>query len=193
LNECATAAELQTCSPDDVPRTREGIRAYFEQMRPQLRGSEIAVQAIAADGAFHVSVRDTGPGIAAEDQQRVFEEFQQVDSSSTTTPFYDETNQAWRDASSVTIYDAPTAYDSIVQRELTAGATAVVSRAHFHAYLVRDFSAIYHVEIEIVFTFGPRGAHQTARNVLATGTVTSLPAPLRSALVTGYPAYAYLR
>ena len=117
----------------------------------------------------------------------------QVDSSSTTTPFYDETNQAWRDASSVTIYDAPTAYDSIVQRELTAGATAVVSRAHFHAYLVRDFSAIYHVEIEIVFTFGPRGAHQTARNVLATGTVTSLPAPLRSALVTGYPAYAYLR
>jgi signal transduction histidine kinase len=44
---------------------------------------EIAVQAIAADGAFHVSVRDTGPGIAAEDQQRIFEEFQQVDSSST--------------------------------------------------------------------------------------------------------------
>jgi signal transduction histidine kinase len=44
---------------------------------------EIAVQAIAADGAFHLSVRDTGPGIAAEDQQRVFEEFQQVDSSST--------------------------------------------------------------------------------------------------------------
>jgi signal transduction histidine kinase len=44
---------------------------------------EIAVQAIAADGAFHVSVRDTGPGIAAKDQQRVFEEFQQVDSSST--------------------------------------------------------------------------------------------------------------
>jgi uncharacterized protein (DUF2236 family) len=45
-DECATAAELQTCSPDDVPRTREGIRAYFEQMRPQLSGSEIAVQAM---------------------------------------------------------------------------------------------------------------------------------------------------
>jgi len=45
-DECATAAELQTCSPDDVPRTREGIRAYFERMRPQLAGSEIAVQAM---------------------------------------------------------------------------------------------------------------------------------------------------
>ncbi|WP_223163678.1 oxygenase MpaB family protein [Nocardioides humilatus] len=45
-SECATAAELQTCSPDDVPRTREGIRDYFEQMRPLLSGSEIAVKAM---------------------------------------------------------------------------------------------------------------------------------------------------
>lgn len=44
--ECAVAAELQTCSPDDVPRTREGIQAYFEQMRPQLSASPIAVQAM---------------------------------------------------------------------------------------------------------------------------------------------------
>jgi len=40
--ECAVAAELQTCSPDDVPRTRKGIRAYFEEMRPRLAGSEAA-------------------------------------------------------------------------------------------------------------------------------------------------------
>ncbi|MCV7171282.1 DUF2236 domain-containing protein [Mycobacterium manitobense] len=44
--ECAVAAELQTCSPEDVPRTRDGVRRYFEQMRPQLAGSEIAVQAM---------------------------------------------------------------------------------------------------------------------------------------------------
>jgi len=40
--ECAVAAELQTCLPDDVPRSREGIRAYFEEMRPRLAGSEAA-------------------------------------------------------------------------------------------------------------------------------------------------------
>jgi uncharacterized protein (DUF2236 family) len=40
--ECAVAAELQTCDPADVPRTREGIRAYFEHMRPQLVGSDVA-------------------------------------------------------------------------------------------------------------------------------------------------------
>lgn len=45
--ECAVAAELQTCSPDDVPRTREGIREYFEHMRPRLAGSEVAQRTMA--------------------------------------------------------------------------------------------------------------------------------------------------
>jgi uncharacterized protein (DUF2236 family) len=40
--ECAVAAELQTCDPADVPRTRDGVRAYFEAMRPKLAGSEAA-------------------------------------------------------------------------------------------------------------------------------------------------------
>ncbi|MFV8167516.1 oxygenase MpaB family protein [Mycobacterium sp. 134] len=40
--ECARAAEFQTINPDDVPRTREGIRAYFESFRPDLVGSEVA-------------------------------------------------------------------------------------------------------------------------------------------------------
>lgn len=40
--ECAIAAELQTCDPADVPRTRDGVRAYFEHMRPKLAGSEAA-------------------------------------------------------------------------------------------------------------------------------------------------------
>lgn len=41
-DECAVAAELQTCDPDDVPRSREGIREYFADMRPRLAGSEAA-------------------------------------------------------------------------------------------------------------------------------------------------------
>jgi uncharacterized protein (DUF2236 family) len=40
--QCAVAAELQTCDPADVPRSREGIRRYFEEMRPRLAGSEAA-------------------------------------------------------------------------------------------------------------------------------------------------------
>jgi uncharacterized protein (DUF2236 family) len=43
--ECAVAAELQTCDPAKVPRTREGIRDYFESERPRLAASE-ATQAM---------------------------------------------------------------------------------------------------------------------------------------------------
>jgi uncharacterized protein (DUF2236 family) len=46
-NECAIGAELQTCSPDDVPRTREGIQSYFDHMRPRLVGSETAQKMMA--------------------------------------------------------------------------------------------------------------------------------------------------
>jgi signal transduction histidine kinase len=44
---------------------------------------EVAIGAVAENGFFTVSVRDTGPGIAAADQARIFEEFQQVDNTST--------------------------------------------------------------------------------------------------------------
>lgn len=40
--ECALAAELQTCDPADVPRSREGVREYFASIRPRLAGSEAA-------------------------------------------------------------------------------------------------------------------------------------------------------
>ena len=44
-------------------------------------GVNVAVDSV--DGNFEISVSDTGPGIADADQGRIFEEFQQVDLSST--------------------------------------------------------------------------------------------------------------
>jgi signal transduction histidine kinase len=42
---------------------------------------EVAIKAEAHDGSFHVSVRDTGPGISAADQAKLFQEFQQADNA----------------------------------------------------------------------------------------------------------------
>jgi signal transduction histidine kinase len=43
----------------------------------------VEIRACAVNGHFELAVHDSGPGIAPEDQTRIFEEFQQVDSSST--------------------------------------------------------------------------------------------------------------
>jgi GAF domain-containing protein len=44
---------------------------------------EVAIKAEANNGAFYVSVRDTGPGISSADQARLFQEFQQADNAIT--------------------------------------------------------------------------------------------------------------
>jgi signal transduction histidine kinase len=44
---------------------------------------EVAIKAEANNGEFHVSVRDTGPGISAADQTKLFQEFQQADNAIT--------------------------------------------------------------------------------------------------------------
>jgi Histidine kinase-, DNA gyrase B-, and HSP90-like ATPase len=44
---------------------------------------EVAIKAAATDGLFRLSVFDTGPGISAADQAKLFQEFQQADNSIT--------------------------------------------------------------------------------------------------------------
>jgi signal transduction histidine kinase len=46
---------------------------------------EVAIRAAASNGSYTLSVRDTGPGIAVSDQAKIFDEFQQADSSATKT------------------------------------------------------------------------------------------------------------
>jgi signal transduction histidine kinase len=44
---------------------------------------EVAIKAEANNGSFHLSVRDTGPGISVADQAKLFQEFQQADNAIT--------------------------------------------------------------------------------------------------------------
>ena len=81
---------LKVATPPDLPRGR-GDERRITQVLLNLVGNaikftdvgEVRVEATASDGAFLISVADTGPGIAETDQQKIFEEFQQADSSNT--------------------------------------------------------------------------------------------------------------
>jgi signal transduction histidine kinase len=85
----ALAAEkhlaLKVSLPPDLPPAR-GDERRLTQVLLNLVGNaikfteagEVRVEVITPDGAFRVSVADTGPGIAEADQPKVFEEFQQV-------------------------------------------------------------------------------------------------------------------
>jgi GAF domain-containing protein len=81
---------LRVTVPPDLPPGR-GDSRRIAQVLLNLVGNaikfteagEVRVEVALADGTFVVSVADTGPGISEADQTRIFEEFQQADSSST--------------------------------------------------------------------------------------------------------------
>ena len=81
---------LKVDLPKDLPTAR-GDERRLTQVLLNLVGNaikftdkgEVAIRASAANGAYTLSVCDTGPGIAPADQAKIFEEFQQADSSAT--------------------------------------------------------------------------------------------------------------
>jgi signal transduction histidine kinase len=77
-------------TPPDLPIGRADQRR-LTQVVMNLVGNAIkftdrgrvAVRAVTEGDAFHVAVADTGPGIAPEDQERIFHEFEQAETTVT--------------------------------------------------------------------------------------------------------------
>lgn len=96
--ESATAGQQQVAvvasATGPLPAIR-GDRARLRQVLGNLienavkyspDGGEVEVRVFAADGAVRVSVRDAGPGIPREHQERIFEKFGRVEISGSSKP-----------------------------------------------------------------------------------------------------------
>jgi signal transduction histidine kinase len=81
---------LKVALPKDLPPAH-GDERRLTQVLLNLVGNaikftdsgEVAIRTSIANGSFTVAVHDTGPGIAEQDQGKIFDEFQQADSSIT--------------------------------------------------------------------------------------------------------------
>ena len=92
VESLATAKQLalKIEVPPNLP-TAHGDERRLAQVLLNLVGNaikftdegEVAIKASASNGSYTLSVRDTGPGISEADRSKIFEEFQQADSSAT--------------------------------------------------------------------------------------------------------------
>jgi signal transduction histidine kinase len=86
----AKGLPLEVSVPEDLPLGR-GDERRIAQVLLNLVGNAIKftdagrvrITAGAANGSFSVTVSDTGPGIRRSEQDRIFQEFHQVDGSNT--------------------------------------------------------------------------------------------------------------
>jgi signal transduction histidine kinase len=94
VESLATAKQLalKIEVPPNLP-TAHGDERRLAQVLLNLVGNaikftdtgEVAIKASASNGSYTLSVHDTGPGISETDRAKIFEEFQQADSSATKT------------------------------------------------------------------------------------------------------------
>jgi signal transduction histidine kinase len=83
LNLIANVAEGMPMAHGDARRVSQVLLNLVGNAVKFTDAGEIEIAASAANGQFVLSVRDTGPGIAGADQERIFGEFQQVDNAAT--------------------------------------------------------------------------------------------------------------
>ncbi|RWI14110.1 ATP-binding protein [Mesorhizobium sp.] len=83
LSLAATVAENLPLGRGDERRLTQVLLNLVGNAVKFTETGAIDILADAVDGHFEIIVRDTGPGIAPTDQGLIFDEFQQVDSSST--------------------------------------------------------------------------------------------------------------
>src|SRR5262249_12167390 len=112
--------------------------------------------------------------------------------ASSTSPFYEEAGTANRTADSTTMFDQPASADAIVQAQFAAGATKVVSKAHFNTFLVRDMSVLHRFSIDVNWNYTSATLPPRTTSVSRSEAASKLPAGMKARLVAQFPKFDYI-
>lgn len=117
-----------------------------------------------------------------------------TDTASSTDPFYEAGFINNRTADSTMMYDQPSAAVSRVQAAFAAGATRVISRAHFDTYLITVDHVVYHVQLTMEYDFTSATANPAPVSTMgAAGAATALPATIAAKFHAQFPAFAFIK
>jgi hypothetical protein len=107
-------------------------------------------------------------------------------------PFYETSGINNRTADSTTIFDLPYNASDKVDGAFDAGATKVVSRAHFITYLVRDWHVLHKANINIEWRFAAKGDTPVRRQSASVSPASKLESRQRARLIAQFPNFDYL-
>lgn len=107
-------------------------------------------------------------------------------------PFYETTGINNRTADSTTMFDLPYNASDKVDGAFDAGATKVVSRAHFITYLVRDWQVLHKANIDIEWRFGAKGDTPVRRQSACVSPARKVESRQHDRLVAQHPKFDYI-
>jgi len=124
-----------------------------------------------------------------------------TDSADASNPFYEAAGRNTRTADATTIYDQPVANKPKMEEAVAAGATRVVSRAHFNTFLIQNDHVTYAVQTNVEWSLtadqisamgGDINANPGTQTAGTSGAATALPALMAQRLHQQYPAFNFI-
>jgi hypothetical protein len=109
-------------------------------------------------------------------------------------PFYESGGINNRTADATTMYDQPSAIDARVQAAFAAGATRVISRAHFDTFLVTSDHVAYRVQISVVYDYASATATPSPVTTMTSASAAvALPAVIKERFDEQWPAFNFIK
>ncbi len=116
-----------------------------------------------------------------------------VDTGSKVSPFYEAGSSSARTATATTIYDRPSEFLDLIDKQFDAKSTHVVERDHFDAFLIKGYNAVYRVSLQVEWVYSAKGTVVRTTTFNSGAAVTALPAELKAAIVKDFPTFEYLQ